>query len=70
MVSQIFSGRVFLVCFLSVFFSVFVEYHDFVKGFLIPPAFMLIVRILTVAGTFHVRNEVIRFALTLTFALY
>ena len=70
MVTQIVSGRMFLVCFLSAFFRVFAEYHDFVKRFLISSASMLIVSMLTVAGTFDIRNEVIRYALTLAFALH
>ena len=70
MVTQIVNGRVFLVCFLSVFFRVFAEYHDFVKCFPISPASMLIVSVLIVAGTFNIKNEVIRYALTLAFALH
>ena len=38
--------------------------------FLISPASMLIVSLLTVARTFNVRNKVIRYALTLAFALH
>ena len=70
MVTQIVSGRVFLVCFLSAFFRVFTEYHNFVKCFPISPASMLIVRMFTVVGTFNIRNKIIRYALTLAFALH
>ena len=70
MVIQIVSGHVFFVCFLSVFVSVFAEYNDFVKGFLISPGYMLIVSILTVVGAFHIRNKLIKYALTLAFALH
>ena len=65
MVTQIVSGCVFLVCFLSECFRVFAEYQDFVKRFLISQTSMLIVSILTVARTFNIRNEVIRYALNL-----
>ena len=70
MVTQIVSGCVLLVCFLSDTFRVFAEYQDFVKRFLISQTSMLIVSILTVARTFNIRNEVIRYALTLAFALH
>ena len=56
--------------FLSVFFRVFAEYYDFVKRFLISRASMLIVSILTVAEIIHIKNEVIKYLLTLPFALH
>ncbi|KAK9215124.1 hypothetical protein WN944_007127 [Citrus x changshan-huyou] len=68
--TQILSGCVFLVCFLSAFFRVFAEYHDFVKRFLISPASMLIVSVLTVAGTFNIRNEVINFSVRFASSFY
>lgn len=70
MVTQIVCVVVFLVCFFSALVRVFVEYRGFVKGVLIPVASMLIVSMLTVAGTFRIRNEVISYALTLAFTLH
>ena len=70
MATQIVSGHVFSVCFLSVFFRVFTQYHDFIKDFHILPASMLIVSMLIVGEICNIRNEVIRYALTLAFDLH
>ena len=68
--TQVVCGVVFLIGFLCAFIRTFVEYHGFVDGVLVPAASMLIVSMLTVAGTFRIRNEVISYALTLAFTLH